>query len=381
MAFARSPDTDEKLRVLADDSRYDLACACGSKGGDDHRRRGADGLWLYPASVPRGGRSVLLKTLLSNACRGDCAYCPLRRDNDTRRCALKPEEVARVFMDYYRGGVVSGLFLSSGIVKSPEHTMELLVATGRLLRRRHRYRGYLHLKVIPGCSDAAIEAALSVASAVSLNVEVPTRSAFGVLSRRKDFDRDIVRPIKLISRLTAKGCRHSRVGQSTQFVVGASTETDAEILRATDRLYRNQGLNRVYYSAYQRGLGDPSLPGEKRPPRRPEDLLTREHRLYQSDWLLRKYGFDADEIPLGEDGSLSLETDPKELWARRNPDRFPVDANRAPEMELLRVPGLGPVTVKRILAARKEGSRLRSVRDVGKVGKLLRKAEPFLRFG
>jgi predicted DNA-binding helix-hairpin-helix protein len=330
--------------------------------------------------VPRGGRSVLLKTLLSNACAGDCLYCPLRAGNEVRRCTLAPEEIARVFSDYYRRGVVSGLFLSSGVVRDPDHTMDRLVATGRILRRRYAYRGYLHLKIIPGCSDAAVEAALSVASAVSVNVEAPTRSSFAALSRAKDYDRDIVRPLKLVSRLTAKGAPHARVGQTTQFVVGASTETDSEIIRATERLYENLGLSRVYYSAYQRGLGDPDLPGERSPGLAPADLLTREHRLYQVDWLLRKYGFASEEIPLGPDGSLSLSADPKELWARRHPERFPVDVNRASKGELLRVPGLGPVTVRRILAHRKEGGRLRSLRDIGRVGKRLARAEPYLRF-
>lgn len=380
MVAIRSIDSAEKLRVLADDSRYDLACACGTRGGEDHRKRAEDGLWVYPTSVPRGGRSVLLKTLMSNACRGDCLYCPLRRDRDVRRCALAPEQVAEAFLGYHRSGAVDGLFLSSGVVRSPDHTMDLLVATGRILRRKHRFRGYLHLKVIPGASDAAVEAALAVASAVSLNVEAPTRSSFAALSREKDYDRDIVRTVKLISRLTERGTRFAGVRQSTQFVVGASTETDAEIVTATSRLYGNLGLNRAFFSAYQRGLGDPDLPGERRRPDLPEDPLTREHRLYQADWLLRKYGFAAEEIPFEADGSLSLATDPKQVWADRNPGRFPVDANRAPRSELLRVPGLGPVTVRRILDARK-GGLLRGVADLGRVGKLLRKAEGYLRFG
>jgi len=380
MVAIRSIDKMEKLRILADDSRYDLACACGTRGGEDHRTRGEDGLWVYPTSVPRGGKSVLLKTLMSNACRGDCRYCPLRRDNDVRRCALAPEDVAAAFMDYKRRGDVYGLFLSSGIVRSPDHTMDRLVATGRILRRKHRFRGYLHLKVIPGASDAAVEAALGVASAVSVNVEAPTRSSFAALSHEKDYDRDIVRTVKLISRLTARGTRYSRVSQSTQFVVGASTETDAEIVTATSRLYGNLKLSRAFFSAYQRGLGDPDLPGERRPEGRPEDALIREHRLYQADWLLRKYGFAADEIPFGEDGNLSLETDPKQCYADLHPERFPVDANRAPREELLRVPGLGPVTVKRILDGRKEGRRVRRLEDIGRVGKLLRKAAPYLRF-
>jgi len=187
-----SMNADEKLKLLADASQYDLSCACGKRDGEDHRRRGPGGVWLYPASVPRGGQSVMLKTLLSNACVNDCRYCPFRAERDVRRCTLAPEEVASMFLDYARQRTVHGLFLTSGVIGTPDRTMEQMVAVAELLRRRHQYRGFLHLKIIPGSSDAAIEAALGMASAVSLNVEVPRRAAFASLSTRKDYDRDIV---------------------------------------------------------------------------------------------------------------------------------------------------------------------------------------------
>jgi len=376
----RSPDTRAKLQLLSDASRFDLACACGSKTNDDHRRRGADGTWLYPASLPRGGTSIMLKTLLTNACVNDCRYCPFRNDRDTRRVTLGPEEVAEAFMAFVRRGGIHGLFLTSGVLRSADHTMDRMIAAARLLRGKHAYRGYLHLKIIPGASDAAIEDALSLASAVSLNVEVPKRSAFASLSTRKDYDRDIVHPIRLISRLTGRGQRYRRVSQTTQFLVGAADERDTEIVQAMSGLYGRLGLSRVYFSAYQRGLGDPSLPGERRAPGAPGDLLTREHRLYQVDWLLRKYGFDAEEIPFEPDGSLSLTADPKELWARRNPQRFPLDVNRADRRDLLRVPGLGLVTVGRICARRANGGRIRRLADIGRPGKRLYKAEAYLKF-
>jgi len=366
---------------LADASRFDLSCACGSKTNDDHRRRGSDGVWLYPVSLPNGGTSVMLKTLLSNACVNDCRYCPFRCERDVRRHSLEPEEVVRVFLDYSKRLGLIGLFLSSGVVRNADHTMERLARVARILRCKHSYGGFIHLKVIPGASDAAIEDALSLANAVSLNVEAPTRSAFEGLSAMKDFERDIVRPMKLISRLTARGMPRSRVNQSTQFIVGAAGERDAEIVKATGRLYRRWGLCRVYFSAYQRGLGDPTLPGEQRPPVQGNDVLTREHRLYQVDWLIRKYGFEADEIPLEADGNLSLDADPKEVWARRHPERFPLNVNRAEREELLRVPGLGPVTVTRILERRGRGGRLSRLTDIGRRGKLLAKAEPYLTFG
>ncbi|MGB2755288.1 MAG: radical SAM protein [Phycisphaerae bacterium] len=376
-------DTQQKLQLLADGSRYDLSCACGTKDGEDHRRRGPGGVWLYPATLPNGGTSVMLKTLLSSACSNDCRYCPLRSDRDVARCTLAPEEVARVFMDYVREEKVFGLFLTSGVLRSPDYTMDRMLAAVRILRRRYEYRGYVHLKIIPGASEAAIEEALGLASCVSLNVEAPTRRAMAALSTRKDFERDIVRPMRLISRLTARGGPYAGVKQTTQFIVGASDETDTEIVRATYGLYKRLRLNRVYFSAYQRGLGDPALPGE-RPPGlragRAQDLLAREHRLYQADFLLRKYGFRDDEIPFEPDGSLSLAADPKEIWARQHPERFPLDLNRASRYELLRVPGLGPVTVRRILEIRRGGGRLRRLEDLGRPGNRLRKAAGYVKF-
>lgn len=351
-------DTRQKLQLLADASRFDLACACGTKRNEDHRRRGEGGMWLYPVSLPNGGTSVMLKTLLSNSCTNDCKYCPFRCTRDVRRCTLEAEEVARVFMDYVRRRQVFGLFLSSGVVRSPDYTMSRLNAVAELLRRKYAYRGYIHLKVIPGASDAAIDAAVSLASAVSLNVEVPKASALAVLSDRKDFHRDIVRPVRRISALTARGCRYSRVKQTTQFIVGASTETDAEIVSATYGLYRRLHLNRVYFSAYQRGLGDPGIPGELRVDEHgiQDRLLTREHRLYQTDFLLRKYKWELDDIAFGDDGSLALETDPKQHWADRHPDFFPVRLLCASRADLLRVPGIGPTTAARIVEARRSGS-------------------------
>ena len=373
-------DAHEKLRLLADEARYDLSCACGHKDNrEDHRRRGPDGLWLYPASVPRGGRSVLLKTLLSSVCTNDCRYCPLRVGRDVRRCTLDPSEMARLFMEYYKGGKVFGLFLTSGVLRSPDDTMDRMLGAAHLLRRRHGFRGYLHLKIIPGASDAAIEAALAVASAVSLNVEAPTGSTFRRLTSAKRYEEDIVRPIRRISRLTAAGGPYARVKQTTQFVVGAADETDAQIVEAATRLYRRWGLNRVYFSAYQRGLGSDDLPGQRRAVS-PGALATREHRLYQADWLLRKYGFEAGEIPVGDDGNLSLETDPKTVWAQRHPERFPVAINRAGRDDLLRVPGFGPVTVGRILRCRAEGRRIRSLRQLGRLDRRLRRAASYVTF-
>jgi predicted DNA-binding helix-hairpin-helix protein len=371
-------DTQRKLEFLADASRFDLACACGTQK-DEHRVRSPEGTWLYPVSLPRGGQSILLKTLLSNVCVNQCLYCPFRSSRDVPRYTLSSEEIVSVFLDYVRRKKIHGLFLSSGVLRDPDFTMSRLVAVAALLRKRHRYRGYIHLKIIPGASDAAIAEALALSSAVSLNAEAPHRAAFQQLSRTKDFDRDIVRGLRRISEWTARGAPYAGVSRTTQFVVGAADEKDVEIVRATFGLYRRLRLNRVYFSAYQQGLGDPQLPGERSGPLNGGDLLTREHRLYQADWLIRKYGFTAEEIPFQPDGNLSLQADPKTVWAQRNPQFFPLDIHKADRYELLRVPGLGPVTVQRILALRAEGSRIHSLRDLAGVAPRLREGEKYLK--
>ena len=376
-AIRTSLDVTDKLSILSQDSRYDLACACGTKDSE-RRRRSEDGRWIYPVVLPSGGKTVLFKTLVSNVCVNDCKYCPLRTARDPKRCTLTPDDVVKAFLACYRTGQVQGLFLSSGVTGTPDRTMDRLNRIARVLRRR-RFDGFIHLKVIPGASDAAIEDAVSVASAVSINIETPGERAFGKVCTTKNYLEDIIRPLKLISRLTAKGACRSRVKQTTQFVVGASDETDRDIVRYSWGLYKRLGLSRVYFSAYQRGLGADDLPGEGSD-HTSADMLTREHRLYQVDWLLRKYGFQADEIPFGADGDLSLSADPKELWASSHPEAFPIDVNRADKWQLLRVPGLGPVTVGRILDGRRS-SRLRSLADLGKVGKRLGKAAAFVTFG
>jgi predicted DNA-binding helix-hairpin-helix protein len=369
-------DTRETLKILSDDAQYDLACACGSQD-DDRRKRSRDGLWIYPASTARGGRTSIMKLLLSNACSNDCKYCPLRQGRDFRRCTAEPADVADLFVSYRRQRQVFGLFLSSGVLQDADTTMDRINATARLLRTRHRYRGFLHLKIIPGASRPAIEEAISLASAVSLNVEAPTRNRFATLSAKKDFDRDIVQPIRTISELTQPGEKYARVKQTTQFVVGAAGEADRQIIQAVDGLYRRLRLNRVYFSAHQRGLGDPSLPGEtSNMPM--HDCLTREHRLYQVDFLFRRYKFALNDIAFEEDGNLSLHTDPKQLWADRHPEFFPVRWRGASRQSLLRVPGLGPTSVDRILRARRKNIVLRSLRDVGLRGKNLEKVLPYV---
>ncbi len=374
-----SPDVTEKLAVLSQDSQYDLACACGTKNPAEHRHRSKNDKWIYPVVLPDGRKTYLLKTLVSNVCVNNCKYCPLRINQDPQRCTLQPEELASLFLDYYRARRVSGLFISSGVTGTPDKTMDRINTIAAILRKK-QFKGFIHLKVIPGASDAAVEQAVSLASAVSLNIETAGEGHFQRLCSTKNYLDDIIRPLKLISRLTEKGSRFDHVGQTTQFVVGASNETDREIVKYSWGLYKRLKLDRIYFSAYQRGLGEPDLPGEKTALTN-GDLLTREHRLYQVDWLIRRYGFGEDEIPFEPAGNLSLTADPKELWAKSHPDFFPVDINRAGYRDLLRVPGLGLTTVKSILDRRKQGVRIRDIDDLGKFGKRLQKACGYLKFG
>lgn len=377
-AIISKPDTRGKLEILSADAQYDLACACGTDK-DDRRRQGADGKWIYPITLPNGGKSVLFKTLVSNVCTNDCKYCPLRENMDVRRCSLGPQETAEVFMDYFRRRKVFGLFLSSGVCGSADATMDRLNTTVKILRRKHGFRGFIHLKVIPGSSPAAIEEAVSLASAVSLNIETPGEKNLAKLSDKKQYIRDIIEPIKLISKLTARGSKYARVKQTTQFIVGAANESDSEIVKYMSGLYDRLNLNRVYFSAYQKGLGDKNLTSEKNGTTQPKDIFTREHRLYQADFLMRKYGFKETDIIFDSAGKLSLTTDPKQTWADNHPEAFPVNINRATKFDLLKVPGLGPISVNRILKQRKS-SRIARIEDIGKAGVRLAKAQEYLVF-
>ena len=374
----RAPNTTEKLSILSQDSQYDLACACGVTK-EDHRHRSQDDKWIYPVALENRQKTFLFKTLISNVCVNNCRYCPLRSGQDPRRCTLELEELVDAFLEYYRAGRVQGLFLSGGVIDTPDNTMDRINTIARVLRKK-QFRGYMHLKVIPGASDAAIEESLSLASAVSLNIETAGEENFNRISSSKDYIEDVIRPMKLISQLTKPGSRYSRVKQTTQFVVGASDETDQDIVRYSWGLYKRLGLSRVYFSAYQRGLGEPDLPGELSSQTN-SDILTREHRLYQVDWLIRKYGFDVEEILFEQDGNLCLDADPKEVWAKRHPEFFPLDINRADKCELLRVPGFGPITVASILRLRRNGGRIRSMEVLGKPGKRLGKAREYVEFG
>ncbi|MCH3908463.1 MAG: helix-hairpin-helix domain-containing protein [Sphaerochaeta sp.] len=363
-------DTQAKLDILSRDAQYDLSCACGTKDPREHRVRNQTGEgWLYPMTTASGGAGIILKTLLGNRCVNDCKYCPLRRQNDFRPVAVSPVEMASFFYQFQLHRPLLGLFLSSAVMGDGEKTMQMLVDTARILRAKYQYKGYIHLKVIPGASPASIDAALRYASAVSLNIETPGASHFRLLTERKDYHKDIIEPLKYIASHTGRGTAHPRVKTTSQFIVGAGDESDREIVSYCGAMYQDLHMERLYFSAYQRGLGDADLPGERQAPvvvRKDGELfgtdvsaqasLLREHRLYQTDFLLRKYHFSSDEILFGPDGNLSLDKDPKLVWAEAHPEFYPVSVRTASLDQLLRVPGIGPQYAKRIVNLRKSCS-------------------------
>ncbi len=366
-----------KLHILADAAKYDASCA---SSGAPRRSGGKSGLGsttgsgICHAYTPDGRCVSLLKILLTNWCLYDCAYCVNRRSSNTPRARLSVAEVIRITVEFYKRNYIEGLFLSSGIARSPDDTMEEMVRVARGLRRDHGFAGYIHLKAIPDASPWLIEEAGRWADRLSINLELPTDASLRRLAPEKSAPVITVAMGQIHERITeAKAERHrfSPAGQSTQVIVGADDTTDAAVLAASDRLYGRFGLKRVYYSAFS-PIPDPSslLPLSAPP-------LQREHRLYQADWLLRFYGFTVDEIAEGGDGGmLDLEADPKLAWALRNRHIFPVDVNRADRALLLRIPGLGTKAVAAILKARRH-TALR-LQDLGRLTAGLGRALPFL---
>ncbi len=366
-------DTEQKLNILAESSKFDLACAC-KHADEPGRRRGPAGRWIYPAALPSGRKVFLLKTLQTNACANDCSYCPFNARRDLARTTVGPDELARTFIDMLDANRVSGLFLSSGVPGEPDQAMDRMLATVELVRRRHQFRGFVHLKVLPGSSPAAIEQAVRLATRVSVNIEAPNAQRLAHLSQRKRFYEDIVAAIENIARLRQQ--LNPRCQQTTQFVVGAAGESDREIATTTARLYHRFKMERVYFSAYQ--PPGPSVTTEQPalfddvPTRTVRStagspLFTREHRLYQVDFLFRRYGFALDDIAFDAQGQLDLDADPKLIWARNHPQAFPVNVNYADRHDLLRVPGIGPIGAQRILKARKI-SRIQNVQQLRALG-------------
>ena len=371
----------EKLKILADSAKYDVSCV--SSGSSRKNTPGGIGSSLSAGichSFTNDGRCVsLLKILMSNCCIYDCAYCVNRVSNDIPRTTFTPEEIVDLTINFYRRNYIEGLFLSSAVVKSPDFTMEQIIRVVSTLRERYRFNGYIHIKAIPGADNSLIEKAGGFVDRMSVNIELPTSQGLKLLAPQKNKD-SILAPMAFInSKITQykDESRHFRktpqfvpAGQSTQMIVGATSDHDLSILKLSEGLYRKYGLRRVFYSAYVPVSKHPALPKIIKPP------LLREHRIYQADWLLRFYGFKADELLDASHQDFDMQLDPKCDWALRNMHYFPVDINRVEYSMLLRVPGIGVRSAQRIIKARR--MQTLDFADLKKLGIVMKRARYFI---
>ncbi|MBN1840028.1 MAG: putative DNA modification/repair radical SAM protein [Campylobacterales bacterium] len=361
----------DKLTLLADSAKYDVSCS--SSGSENNYKTGELGCTHNSGichSFTSDGRCIsLLKVLLSNICIYDCAYCINRVSNDTPRTAFSPRELAELTINFYKRNYIEGLFLSSGIIKNEDHTMSLLLQTLRILRHEYRFNGYIHVKLIPGSSKELIHEATLLANRVSSNIELPSAKSLALLAPDKSKEK-LLSPLKHARDISLE--RHNKpISMSTQMIVGASSESDFDILKLSSSLYQKALLKRVYYSAYIAVNHHKHLPVPElcKPP------LLREHRLYQADWLLRFYGFSYDEI-LNENENLDMQFDPKTFWALRHLDFFPIDINTAPKEVMIRIPGLGIRSILKILQARR--FKTLSFEDLTQLKISLKKARYFI---
>jgi len=361
-------DVQQKLDLLGEGAQADLAC--GSCGEGQKRVRDDFGRWIYPAVRPDGRKIMMLKVLQTNACEKDCYYCPVRRSRNVQRTTLQPEELASTFDQMHRAQLAHAIFISSGVAGGGTRTMDRTIATAELLRRKYDFRGYLHLKLMPGAEPAAVERALQLADRVSINLEVPTAEHMSKIASTKKFTEELFAPLQIAKLLIDTKPELAHKTMTTQFMVGAAGETDYQIVTRTVQLYDELKLARTYYSAFQ-PIPDTPLDGLAATP------LVRENRLYQTDWLLRKYGFKLNELIFDPHGNLATESDPKTIWAAHHPEFFPIDLNRASREELLRVPGIGPTSVSRILKMRRT-SKIRAIEELVHVGADAPRAAPFI---
>lgn len=386
MSAVQSPVSEtrihEKLRILSDAAKYDVSCSSsGSKRANHNKGLGdATGMGICHSYTEDGRCVSLLKILLTNYCIFDCAYCVSRKSNDIKRAAFTIEEVVELTLNFYRRNYIEGLFLSSGIFKNADYTMERLVTIAKKLRTEHKFNGYIHLKTIPGASEELMKQAGLYADRLSVNIEMPTESALKLLAPDKSME-EITTPMAYLSesivqykeekKLIKSSPLFAPAGQSSQMVIGASGETDKDILYTAHSLYHNYRLKRVYYSGYVPIRTDGPLPGVGTPP-----PVIREHRLYQTDWLMRFYGFTVNEIVSDAQPQLDMDIDPKLGWALRNLEHFPVDVNTADYRLILRVPGIGVNSAKKIVAARNFGKL--DMHQLAKIGVSVNRAKYFI---
>lgn len=379
--------TLEKLRILAESAKYDVSCSSsgtvrrGVKG--DGIGNTVGGIGICHSFADDGRCIALLKVMLTNYCMYDCAYCINRRSNDIKRATMSVSEVVEVTMEFYRRNYIEGLFLSSGVVRNPDYTMERLARVAQDLRTVHRFNGYIHLKSIPGASRELVNQAGLYADRMSVNIEIPNERSLKYLAPEKDF-KSVYEPMGYIRQGVLENTEDRRkfrnaprfvpAGQSTQMIVGASPEHDRDILKLSSALYATPTMRRVYYSGYiPVNTYDSRLPVTKQPP------LVRENRLYQADWLMRFYKFSADEIADDSHPDLELEIDPKLSWALRHPEFFPVDVNRADYEMILRIPGVGVKSATLIVNARR--FRRLTSEHLRKIGVVMKRARYFITCG
>jgi putative DNA modification/repair radical SAM protein len=360
-------DLIEKLEILSEDAKFDL---CGSYlcSPQEIRRKSTIYGWIYPTTLPNGTTVRLLKTLLSNDCIHNCYYCANRADRPFKRLSFTSDEMVRLFLEMKRRNLVDGLFLSSAVTKSPKETMENMLKVAEILREVYKFKGYIHLKILPESSEDYLIRAMELADRVSINLEAPKKEYLTKIAPQKNFD-NLFKKIEIINKLLLKDKR-PKYGFTTQFVVGAENEKDKEILYTVYNLYKKYNLNRAYFSAFK---PIPMTPFEDLPP----TSTWREHRLYQADFLLRKYNFSLEELIFQSDGNLYINEDPKWIWAINHPEFFPIEINKANLNELLRIPGIGPICAKRIINERKK-NKIRNIKDLEKLGVVVKRASKFI---
>src|SRR5687767_13677204 len=332
-------------------------------------------VYVHPAQLPNGKKVKLLKTLLSSACERDCYYCPFRAGRDFRRATFKPQEFAELFMKLYQSNMAEGIFLSSGIAAGGANTQNKILDTAEILRKKLGFRGYLHLKIMPGAEKDQVQRLMQLADRVSINLEAPNKERLAKLAPKKDFFAELFQPLKWVEEIRQtqpayKAWNGRWPSTVTQFVAGGSDETDLELLTTTDWLTKNVRLTRAYYSAFH-PIRDTPLENKAA-----VDPL-REHRLYQASFLLRDYGFDLEEMPFLQNGNLPLPTDPKLAWAQQNLQEKPLEINKADRRELLRIPGIGPKNADAILVARRT-SKLRDITALHRLGIVIARVAPFV---
>lgn len=358
----------EKLRILGEASQYDL-CNYVSLNKENFTSKNLPG--IYHAKTGSGCQVPLFKVLMSNHCTNDCNYCINHCHNRFERIEFSPEELISVFLHYYQNHYAEGLFLSSGMPGDANYAMENMVEVARKLRKEHEYQGYIHLKIIPGASYDMIKRAMSLADRVSVNIESSTSTGFEELSSTKDYHNDVLKRMKWIGRLKKRHPELAPSGQSTQMIVGANDETDQDILKRVTWLNKHLNINLSYLSPFEPLKETPLEKHQK-----PDD--NRAPRLYQAQFLLNSYGFSIDELILDDDGFLFLNDDPKYLWAKSHPDMFPMEVNEATFKDLVRVPGIGRISARRIMGERKKGTRFKDLDELKKLGVVVKRAEPFI---